>query len=333
MRQAAGSGVVQRFLAFLRTHQLTDQTIGIAFSGGPDSTALAISAAEAARAGLLRPIAIHVNHGVRIDSADDLTMIRQSCAELGLELKTVSANLPAAASEDTMRSARYRLLQSAIAEHSGTAVMTAHHAGDQAETVLLHLIRGSGLEGLGGMAPVEKWIENAIAPGLTVIRPFLLENRADMLDLVSSRGLSVLTDPTNFERDKARNAIRLDILPELNSIHPGAGSAIARFADIVREDNDALDRIACESARQHVDGERLNVREFPAEPIAIQRRIIRRWVLRETGLDLTWNRTAALRDAIAGDRGGTIVELGEGWAARREGDVVRLAKAETADEG
>src|SRR5688500_8322046 len=159
MTQAAGSGIVQRFLAFLRSHELASLPVGIAFSGGPDSTALAIVAAEAQRARLLQPIAIHIDHGVRADSADDLPLIKQTCAELGLELISVQADLPDNATEDTMRQARYRLLYGVIAERGANLIMTAHHADDQAETVLLHIVRGSGLEGAAGMAEIETWSE------------------------------------------------------------------------------------------------------------------------------------------------------------------------------
>ena len=79
--------------------------------------------------------------------------------------------------------------------------MTAHHATDQAETVLLHIIRGSGLEGAAGMASIETWSTDTVAPGLTVVRPFLLEDRAELRSLVEAYNLAFLTDPTNAERD------------------------------------------------------------------------------------------------------------------------------------
>jgi tRNA(Ile)-lysidine synthase len=330
MGQVAGKGVVQRFLTFLRSHELTGRSIGVAFSGGPDSTALALVAAEAARARLIHPVAIHVDHGVRVDSSADLTTIRDTCQRLDLELKSVRADLPPDASEDEMRIQRYRLLAGAIAEAGGHHVMTAHHAGDQAETVLLHVIRGSGLEGVAGMAPIERLptIDAAVHP--VVVRPFLREARASLLELVGASGLPYLIDPTNADRDKSRNAIRHDVLPVLEEIHAGAGEAIARLAEIARDDHEALQNAAGNAVEQHVVDGRLSVTGIRSEPVAIQRRVIREWVKSRTGVDLTWNRTEAIREATQVDRGGTIVEVGESWVARRTGKVVRLSRS---DEG
>ena len=333
MSRAAGSGIVQRFLAFLRTYELSGQTVGIAFSGGPDSTALGIVASEAARAGLLQPVAIHVDHGVRADSALDLTTIRHSCAALGLELRSLTAQLPSNASEDRMRIERFRLLSSAIAEHGGDQIMTAHHADDQAETVLLHLIRGSGLEGVAGMAAVDRWSAGSPAPGLTVIRPFLLETRAELRQLVKDRGLPFVVDPTNEDRDKARNLMRLEVLPNLEAIHPGAGSAIARFAETAGHEDSALDRVVAGKADQYIFSGELLVRQLSGEPVAIQRRLIRHWVRERTGLVLSWNRTEAVRAMSADGDGGTMVELGEGWTAIRRGALIRLSHGKAGSEG
>jgi tRNA(Ile)-lysidine synthase len=225
-----------------------------------------------------------------------------------------------------MRVERYRLLAAAIAEAGGHSVMTAHHAGDQAETVLLHLIRGSGLEGVAGMAPFEAWADTNARDHLVVARPFLRESRASLLDLVEASGIPYLIDPTNADPNKSRNAIRHDVLPVLDGIHSGASEAIARFAEIARDDHQALQMEAVAAGKGLANGAELDVPGLRSEPVAIQRRVIRSWVKALTGLDMTWSRTEAIRVASVADRGGTIVEIGEHWVAHRVGNIVRLSR-------
>jgi tRNA(Ile)-lysidine synthase len=177
------------------------------------------------------------------------------------------------------------------------------------------------------MAPIEHWAGQDGRAQLTVVRPLLLESRQDLLDLVEARGFPYLIDPTNADRDKSRNAIRHDVLPVLERIHAGAGAAIARFAEIARADHLALQDEAAVAESRHIKDGKLMIADFRAVPTAIQRRIIRSWVKSRTGLDLPWNRTEAIRDATLVDRGGTIVELGEHWVARRAGKSIRISRS------
>src|SRR4029079_9887108 len=159
MQRGAVSGVVQRFLAFLDDQELIGRSVGIAFSGGRDSSALAICAVEARNADRLSPVLVHVDHGVRPDSAEDRAVVQESADRLDAELLTVDVtSLSTRSTEAEMREARYLALHRTIAPLGVETVLTGHHARDQAETVLLHLARGQGLEGATGMSPLENLV-------------------------------------------------------------------------------------------------------------------------------------------------------------------------------
>lgn len=316
MQRGAGSGVIQRFFAFLDDRGLTGSSVGVAFSGGQDSSALAICAAEARNAGRLAPILVHVDHGVRPDSGEDRAVVRQSAGMLDLELLTVDLDtLSTHSTEAEMREARYVALDSVLAPAGISTVLTGHHARDQAETVLLHLTRGQGLEGATGISPAETLRFGDV--GIHVIRPFLHEDPVALADLVAGYGLPIVDDETNSLVDRARNLVRHQVLPVLVEVNAGAVMNIARSTEILRDENTLLSAIAAEVlsgvlAEGAVDGAALS-----AEPIAMQRRVIRMWVKRETGVELTFDRTEALRELVEAGTGNVLLELGEGWTARQ----------------
>jgi tRNA(Ile)-lysidine synthase len=316
MKRGAGSGVIQRFLAFLDANDLTGQSVGIAFSGGPDSTALAICAVEARNAGRLIPVLIHVDHGVRVDSAEDRAIVRASAHALNAELCTVDlATLSSQSTEAEMRAARYTALHQVLAPHAINQVLTGHHARDQAETVLLHLARGQGLEGATGMRPIEPLSFDSVT--VTVIRPFLGEDPVALTDLVAEFGLPVVEDPTNLLVDRARNIIRHQVLPLLSEINPGVVANISRSAEILRDEDATLADLTESSFQVLIGSEGLDGPLLAKEPVAIQRRVLRRWVASHCGVQLSFDRTEALRESAVSGVGNIVLELGDGWTAQQ----------------
>lgn len=316
MKRGAGSGVIQRFLAFLDANDLTGRSVGIAFSGGPDSTALAICAAEARNADRLHPVLVHVDHGVRLDSAEDRATVRASAEALDAELCTIDlTTLSTRSTEAEMRAARYQALHSALRPFSIELVLTGHHARDQAETVLLHLARGQGLEGATGMSPVESLSFDSVT--VTVARPFLGEDPVALSDLVAQYGLPVIEDPTNVLVDRARNVVRHQVLPVLSEINPGVVANISRSAEILRDEDTVLAKVADQTYHDVVEANALNGSRLAEQHVAIQRRILRRWVESISGMQLTFDRTEALRDCAIGGVGNIVLELGEGWSAQQ----------------
>lgn len=209
-------------------------------SGGADSVALLLACARAASV-LNRPLyAFHAEHGLRGESGrEDARFVSELCARLDIPLISVSLALDPSASgvESRAREARY-LAAARAASERGAALLTAHHMDDQAETVLLSLLRGGGTRGLGGMRGATEML------GATVLRPFLDIPKARLIAALNGAGQSYRQDETNLEPICARNTLRLSIMPALSDISPAAVSHIARAAECLRSDEDCLTALA-----------------------------------------------------------------------------------------
>lgn len=198
----------------------------IACSGGPDSVALAAILSALSDAMQLHLIVAHVNHGVRASAWQDEAVVMRVAATLGLPFKVAGLQL-ARSDEASMREARYEALARLAREARCTAVATGHNAGDQTETVLLALFRGTGLDGLAGMPP-----RRPLAEGVDLVRPLLRLERRDLRAYVHASGLPYAVDPTNENRELRRNAVRA-ALGALRPLFPGLDAAVARAAEVV----------------------------------------------------------------------------------------------------
>jgi len=203
-------------LAVIRKYHMIEagDAVTVGFSGGGDSAALLTALWSIRRLLRCELRAVHVNHGIRGREADDdEAFCRQFCRERDIPFSAVRVDVPAFAAEtgssveETARLLRYRALgQAAERPQGGRArIAVAHHAGDQAETILLQLCRGSGLRGLGGMQPVRG----------NVIRPLIETEQAEIQSYLSSRKIPYVTDSTNLSAEYTRNYLRLEILPRL----------------------------------------------------------------------------------------------------------------------
>lgn len=238
----------------------------VACSGGADSLALAAAAAfEAPRAGL-RAGAISVDHGLQPGSAERARRVVTLLAERGLcpaEAVTVAVGTDGGP-EAAARTARYAALAAAADRHGAGAVLLGHSRDDQAETVLLGLARGSGARSLSGMAPVSGRYR----------RPLLGLPRERLAEACHAEGLPVWTDPHNADPAYTRVRVRRDALPALErALGPGVAVALARTADLLRADADALDALAA-ATDCGADGG-LDCARLAAEPAAIRTRILR----------------------------------------------------------
>jgi tRNA(Ile)-lysidine synthase len=194
--------------------------IVVAVSGGVDSTALLLLLADlASDLGLVLHVA-HFDHRIRRTGAADAQFVSDQAARVGATIRIGRAETPPK-SEDDARRARYAFLERARAERRANAVATGHTRDDQAETVLLHLTRGAGVAGLGGMRPSREGI----------VRPLLCIGRAETAEVCRAAGIAPREDPTNRSLRYARNRIRRKVLPELAAINPQVTSALARIAD------------------------------------------------------------------------------------------------------
>jgi tRNA(Ile)-lysidine synthase len=207
----------------------------VAFSGGPDSTALlhALARLPQARAHGLR--ALHVDHGLHPDSATWAEHCRHFCAALDVPCEVLRVQVQRGSGsglEAAARDARYAALAAQL--HEGEWLLLGHHRDDQVETVLLKLLRGAGPEGLGGMRSQRPFGRGQLW------RPVLELSRQQLRDYVDTHQLACIDDPSNADTGLARNRLRHDILPRLTRYWPQAQDSILHSAALSRAAADAL---------------------------------------------------------------------------------------------
>lgn len=219
-----------------------------AVSGGADSLALLVLACAAG----LDVTAVHVDHGGRAGSADEASVVAAAAARFGARFERRSVDVPPGPNlEARWREARLGVLP--------TGALTGHTADDWAETVVLNLLRGSGLDGLAG-----------IRPGPT--KPLLRLRRTETHALCSSLGLSPVVDPTNDDPSFRRNRVRHEVLPLLDAVaERDVAAVLVRQADLLLDDAALLDELALA-----VDP--TDARALSAAPLPLARRAVRRWL-------------------------------------------------------
>jgi len=300
------------FAPFVRAKALL-----IAVSGGPDSTALLLMAAEwAKRRGKTRIDAATVDHGLRPESADEAKAVAALCARLGVGHRVLQwkGAKPTSRLQERAREARYRLLVDHAKAIGVDAVMTAQHADDQAETVLFRLLRGSGVAGLRGMDLM------TARDGMTVARPLIGLKKRDLIAFADARGAAFIDDPSNADPRFARTRLR-SLLVRLGEEGLDA-EALDRLARRARETEEALAHLTAEvEARVGSEGV-IDARALFAAPIAIGQRILARRIAAaggrdasRIGLEKIETLAANLRDALKERRayganiGGALVRL------------------------
>ena len=256
----------ERFAADLDALIPADARIGMAVSGGPDSLALLLLAA-AARPGLVE--AATVDHGLRAESADEAVMVGQVCATLGVSHRTLVADWPEPPSTNVQASARamrYRLLNEWATEAGLEAIATAHHADDQAETLLMRLLRGAGVGGLGGTRA-----KRALSDHVLLIRPLLGWRKAELIRLVSEAGLDPVDDPSNRDPRHDRSRVRT-LLGDAEWADP---ARLAASASALRDADEALDWALAPliGSRITQEGAALNIEPFDL-PRELKRRLL-----------------------------------------------------------
>lgn len=286
-----------------------DALVLVALSGGPDSLALAAAAAfEAPRRGM-RAGAVIVDHGLQRESATVAAKAAEQALALGLEpvlvrLVQVDAGPGSGGPEAAARAARYTALDAVRRETSSVAVLLGHTLDDQAETVLLGLARGAGASSLHGMAPVSG----------AFVRPLLGIRRSSTLAACADAGLEPWLDPHNVDTAFSRVRVRQSVLPTLErELGPGMAEALARTADQLREDGDALDHMAEETIEEIVEhaeaGIAISIGALTANPAALRNRIIRHVVSSEFGVSLSRAQTLAAAALVTEWHGQKGVDL------------------------
>jgi tRNA(Ile)-lysidine synthase len=219
---------VQRFAAGLDALVPKGERVGIAVSGGPDSLALLLLG-TAARPGLIE--AATVDHGLRDESRGEADAVASLCERLAVPHRILPADWtepPTANIQAEARTMRYRLLAEWADERGLPALATAHHADDQAETLLMRLARGAGVRGLGGTRP-----RRALTEQIVLVRPLLGWRKAELIAIVEAAGLKAVDDPSNRDPKHDRSRIRqaLEQSEWADPVRLAASAAALRDAD------------------------------------------------------------------------------------------------------
>lgn len=315
------------------------------YSGGADSLALLSLLRSLANHGLLELRSIHVDHGVRAGSAMDADLARGTASALGipLDIRRVPGGRLAwhcgVGREEAMRRERYLLFAETASEHDADVVALAHHQRDQAETVLLHLLRGSGIRGASGMRThshltVPWWGDASldVAPRTVAVwRPLLSESADDIRDYAESLRIPIAEDPSNADRAFRRNALRSDVLPLLEQVSPGAIAGLARFAALAGEDSAFLDRLA----RQYLEGVAGTSAVLDRDwliglPVAMRRRVLQFWIAQHASrsLETSLNRLDEVLKVAATPGPVRTVELGMGYVVAISREHLSIGRAD-----
>lgn len=287
----------------------------VAVSGGADSVALLdlLCALAPERDVALR--VAHLDHGLRPASVEDAAFVATLAEARRLPASIDARDVRAWAArrgkgiEEAARILRYRFLADTALAWGAERVATAQHADDQAETVLMNVLRGAGLEGLRGMRPSARWPydEPPGARELRLVRPLLPQSRVALRAWLARRGLEHREDASNDDRARLRNRLRHEIIPELETVNPRLREAMLRLSASAAADLAYLEAEteALWAAHGGLDAEgraRIDLAGWDALPLAMRRRLLRRAVaalggdLRALGLD----HADALLDALEG---------------------------------
>jgi len=270
---------LRRRLSDLEQHAGRPPRYVVAFSGGLDSTVL-LHALASSRAQHGKPLlAVYVDHGLQPDSGRWGDQCKRFAADLDVPFESLSVAVDLDSGlgpEAAAREARYAVLQNRLGD--GDWLLSAHHRDDQAETVLLHLMRGSGTSGLAGIAPARRFANGWL------VRPLLDTPRADLERYAETHALETIADPSNLEQQFDRNYLRHEILPRFAARWPDAAGRIRRSAELAREATKLLADLAELDRQQCADrADRLSLaglRELSPE----RQRNLLRYLILELGL-------------------------------------------------
>lgn len=282
MEQDCLRSIVERVEDVAREKQLwtARDVIIVAVSGGPDSVALLHVLHEiSSRITPLKLVCAHVHHGFRQESDDEAVMVQNLGESLGIPVETAYIDVPAYMEQsgkgvqEAARDKRYEFLFEVAEKYGADSIALAHHADDQAETVLMRLLRGTGPSGLAGMKI------KRIQKNVELIRPFLRINKTDLIELCDQRGYSYAVDNSNMTTKYRRNAVRLEVLPFLEQYNGQISSSLNQLAEVTGEEDDFMELAAENAYRSHVreiDGRlAFDAPSFLGLHVALQRRLIK----------------------------------------------------------
>ncbi|MCA9936383.1 MAG: tRNA lysidine(34) synthetase TilS [Anaerolineales bacterium] len=289
----------------------------VGVSGGPDSLALLHVLKEVL--GAERLVIAHLNHGLRPSAAAEAQFVAETAVSHHIPHHIATIDVAALAKaqklslEEAGRQARYRFFARVAEQEGATAVAVGHNADDQAETVLMHLLRGSGLAGMRGMESVAPMPQTA---GVWLLRPFLVIPRAAIEQYCQDNQLHPLQDASNRDPAFFRNRLRHQLLPLLADYNPQIKARLQNMAAVVAADEALLTKLQQEAftailLEQHVDWLAFDREKWTALPISLQRRTLRQavWALRPAWRDVTFRPIEQAHTAILKGQSGIHISL------------------------
>ncbi len=311
----------------------SDETVIVAVSGGADSTALLLALHELRSAHKLsvKLCVAHLDHKLRESSSSDAKWVAALAEKLGYECVVGRSQVAEIAQsnadnlEQAAREARYKFLERTAKRKSSNYVLTGHTMDDQAETVLLRLMRGSAGSGLGGMELLRPLGKNS---SIKLVRPLLWARRSETETYCRVRKTEFLRDEMNDDQRFARVKVRHQLLPLMQSFNNRIVEAISRTASQLREDSDVLvndsgallKRAAVlDQLEDETETAVLDVKVLAAAPPALRRRALRQWISEARGSSrrLEMVHLLAVEKLLEGTAGGRVVELPGGSRVRR----------------
>ncbi|MFU1796705.1 tRNA lysidine(34) synthetase TilS [Paenibacillus azoreducens] len=309
---------------------LPHDVIVVAVSGGPDSVALLhVLHQISIRHVPLKLVCAHVHHGLREESEHEEELVRNLARELDIPFELARIDVPSYMKEsgkgfeEAARDQRYAFLHETARRWNAASIALAHHADDQAETVLMHLLRGSGLGGLKGMK-IKRREKN-----VELIRPFLRIYKTDLLNICKQNGYTYAIDSSNYSNKYRRNAIRLDVLPFLGQYNGRISQSLVQLAEIAGMEDDFMGQSADlayrEMVRQKNGGLYFEAPSFLRLHVALQRRLIK-LILNylPLGFEIAdFHKIELIRQSIIQNKSTTwSLDIGGGLACIREYDMI-----------
>ena len=328
------AGFVQRIHRFITQHQMIQpkETVLVGVSGGVDSLALLYALHTLRRQLDCQLHVAHLDHGFREDSAGDAVYVAEQADQLGLPISSMRVDVPQLmrdekfSAEVAARRARYQFYECVSERIGATKIALGHHRGDQAETVLMNLLRGAGASGLKGMLPVRAG---------KFIRPLLTFSRKEIEDFAAQLGLEPRRDATNYQLDYLRNRVRLELIPALErAYNSNIQNVLNQTAELLQAESDYLDALAhdafqvCWIESDTPDTVALNRRLFREYHLALRRRILRLAVAEVFGetRDLYFNHFESMLNLIDEEAPNSALDLPNGGAFRRAYNRILIQK-------